>query len=281
MKIVTLGGTSVSGQSFTKYVTSLQPDWNVEDITRSEIEGCAPTLASIDEIGIRLFEALQERQPSHIINFLGSISNDFSTCFRANVQIPEALLSAAVRAVPTASIVLIGSAAEYGQIKEPSQAVTEETPLHPSSVYGVTKAMQATIVPFYASRFKLNVKLARAFNILAPGLSANLFVGKVYEQIAKIRRGELKHLEVGPLLDKRDYISADLAAGDYLRILMQGSPGQVYNVCSGFPVTMAELLQQILKEESLENVRIVIDASIPRSPVPCIFGSRQKVDALP
>lgn len=280
MKVLTLGGTSVSGKSFARCLAALRPDAAVVDLRRSDVEGTAQSLARIEEIQERLRHAISEHSPTHIINFLGSISNDFAADLRANVQIPQSLLHATAKAAPSASVVLIGSAAEYGSIEDSSRPVEETHPLCPTSAYGVTKAMQSYLIPFYAKHHKLNVKLARTFNILAPGLSSKLFVGRVYEQIAEIRKGSREVIEVGPLLDERDYISADLACRDYLRILLHGSAGEVYNVCSGDPISMERLLARILEQEGLLKVEVVRLSSIPRSGVPRIFGSRAKVDRL-
>ncbi len=275
-----LGGNSVSGKNFKEFVSSRNPSSTFIDVKRSDVEGASYSSGRLPDLNEKLFEIVSSYKPTHIINFLGSVSQDFAVGLRANVEIPQALLEAAVKVAPTSSIVLIGSAAEYGQIKNPSRAVRETEPLVPVSVYGTTKAMQSLLVPLYANRFKLNVKLARTFNVLAPGLPPHLFVGRVYEQIENIRTGRQTEIRVGPLTDERDYISAHAASSDYLQILLHGAPGETYNVCSGYPITMGELLEQILSQEGLVDVGVVQDTAIARSPVPRIFGSREKVNAL-
>jgi GDP-4-dehydro-6-deoxy-D-mannose reductase len=280
MRLLLLGGSSVSGQGFSATVREHCPHAEIVNLNRSELEvkDAGPSAASL--LKERLIQTLNEVAPTHIVNFLGSFSNEFATDLLANVVTPHALLDAAVCSTPQASIVLIGSAAEYGRIANPDNPVSESDPLAPVSVYGLTKMMQSVLVPFYTERFSLNVKLARTFNIIAPKLSTRLFVGRVFQQIEEIKAGERAAIEVGSLDDERDYISLQDATRDYLRILLHGAKGEAYNVCSGKSTRMLDLLKMLLDEAGLPNVAIKRDESVSRSMVPKIFGSRQKLDSI-
>jgi nucleoside-diphosphate-sugar epimerase len=280
MRLLVLGGSSVSGRGFSSSVRARYPTAKIIDLNRSDLAGpghlpsTAPMLMEI------LRRTLSDVRPSHIVNFLGSFSNEFGTDLLANVVIPQALLDAAVDTAPKASILLIGSAAEYGKVANPDLPVSEAAPLAPISVYGLTKMMQSLLVPFYATRFSLDVKLARTFNILAPNLSERLFVGRVSRQIQEIKAGTRTFIEVGNVEDERDYISLEQASEDYLKILTRGVGGEVYNVCSGKSFRMRQVLEMMLSEAGCSGAELKRDESIPRSDVPKIFGSRNKIDML-
>jgi GDP-4-dehydro-6-deoxy-D-mannose reductase len=280
MRLLVLGGSSISGRGFSSSVRTRYPTAEIIDLNRSDLgtPGGLPSTAPMLKEIIR--RTLTDVRPSHIVNFLGSFSNEFGTDLLANVVIPQALLDAAVDAAPKSSILLIGSAAEYGKIENPDLPVSELTPLAPLSVYGLTKMMQSLLVPFYATRFSLDVKLARTFNILAPNLSQRLFVGRVYSQIQEIKAGTRSFIEVGNVEDERDYISLERASEDYLKILTRGVRGEVYNVCSGESLKMLKVLEMMLSDAGLSHTELKTDDSIPRSAVPKIFGSREKIDAL-
>ena len=280
MRLFLLGGSSVSGQGFSTTFREHYPKADIINLNRSELEVRGDGLSAAPVLKERLIQALKDVAPTHIVNFLGSFSNEFATDLLANVVIPHALLDAAVCSTPQASILLIGSAAEYGRIADPDDPVCESDPLAPVSVYGLTKMMQSLLVPFYAERFSLNVKLARTFNILAPNLSTRLFVGRVFQQIEEIKAGARTAIEVGSLDDERDYISLQDATRDYLRILVHGGRGEAYNVCSGKSTKMLDLLKMLLEEAGLPNVAIQRDETVSRSTVAKIFGSRQKLDSL-
>ena len=280
MRLLVLGGSSISGRGFSSSVRTRYPTAEIIDLNRSDLGtpgGLPSTAAMLKEI---IRRTLNDVRPSHIVNFLGSFSNEFGTDLLANVVIPQALIDAAVDAAPKSSILLIGSAAEYGKIQNPDLPVSELTPLAPLSVYGLTKMMQSLLVPFYATRFSLDVKLARTFNILAPNLSQRLFVGRVYSQIQEIKAGTRTCIEVGNVEDERDYISLERASEDYLKILTRGVRGEVYNVCSGESLKMLKVLEMMLSDAGISHTELKTDASIPRSAVSKIFGSREKIDAL-
>jgi GDP-4-dehydro-6-deoxy-D-mannose reductase len=279
MRFVVLGGSSVSGQQFCATVRRFHPAADVVIFNRSDLDIVTDGMAvtALKNAFCRIF---RKENPSHVINFLGSFSNEFEQDLVANVVVPQALLDAAVDSASQASILLIGSAAEYGKVANANVPVCELEPLAPVSVYGLTKMMQSLLVPFYAAHFSLDVKLARTFNILAPQLSPRLLVGRVFRQIEEIKAGSRMFIEVGALDDERDYISVERAVEDYLAVLTKGKSGEVYNVCSGQATKMIDIVQLMLADSGLLNINVKIDEASPRSSVPKIFGSRKKLDAL-
>jgi nucleoside-diphosphate-sugar epimerase len=280
MKLLVLGASSPSGRAFVEASRIVFLNDSHSAFEKRDLLSQSPKQGSGKQIVETISEKLASARPTHIVNFLGSFSNDFETDVQANVVIPQALLEAAKRVVPRASILLIGSAAEYGNPLDPLHPVHETHPCRPLSVYGVTKHMQSLLVTHYAATTDLSVKLARAFNILSPMSSERLFIGKIYRQIEEIRSGVRKAVQCGDLSDVRDYYPLEYVINDYLKILLRGETGEVYNVCSGSPITMRQLLEDILTREGLAGTPVVIDESLPRSVVPAIFGSRTKVEAL-
>lgn len=281
MKLLLLGGSSVTGRGFSDTVKRHHPASEIISLSRADIGVQPSSSSSLIGVKERLEETLKHLAPSHIVNFLGSFSNDFSIDLVANVVIPQAILDAVVSTAPRASILLIGSAAEYGRIEEPDLPVSESMRLAPVSVYGLTKSMQSILVPFYAQRFSVNVKLARTFNIIAQKLSPKLFVGRVSHQIEEIKAGKRTSISVGSLNEERDYISLDDATTDYLRILQHGNAGEAYNVCSGSATKMRDILNIMLAEADLSGVDVHEEVDLSRPAIPKIFGSRKKLDSLP
>jgi nucleoside-diphosphate-sugar epimerase len=280
MRLLLLGDSSVSGRGFLKTVRKHHPAAEIINLSRAELGAHPPYSSSVIALKEKIGPILRRAAPSHIVNFLGSFSNEFSTDLLANVVIPQALLDAVIDASSRASILLIGSAAEYGRIENPNLPVRESAPLAPVTVYGLTKSMQSLLVPFYAQRFSVNVKLARTFNLLAPNLSQKLFIGRVFHQIEEIKVGKRTSIAVGSLDEERDYISVDDATTDYLQILQHGKAGEAYNVCSGSATKMRDILNIMLAEAGLSSVEIHEEADLSRPGVPKIFGSREKLDSL-
>lgn len=282
MKLLVLGGTSASGKEFMVAFRRYFPSAPVCDVSRLELFSEFSNYSLCSSLHEVILGRVADFQPSHIINFLGSFSNDFDTDLIANVVVPRALLEAASSSAAQASIVLIGSAAEYGIPLDPISPVDESHPCRPLTVYGLTKHMQSLLACQYATRkTPINVKLARTFNIISKELSDKLFVGKIYRQIEEIRAGKRCEITCGWLDDVRDYLPISQAVDDYIRILLYGSPGETYNVCSGNPITMRRLLTEILTQEGLLHIPIISSQSSHRSNVAKIYGSRAKLDRLP
>src|SRR3546814_451581 len=157
--------------------------------------------------------------------------------------------------------------------------VAEDRVLRPVSVYGITKAWQTELAYLYAGR-GVDVVVARIFNLLGPHLSERLFVGRLRKQIDEVRRGERRRIEVGSLSASRDYIAIEDAATQLLTIAELGDAGKVYNVGSGLPITMQELLCRELAHNGLTEVAVVEatdSADSRRYDVPLIYADVSNV----
>ena len=119
------------------------------------------------------------------------------------------------------------------------------------TVYGLTKAWQTQLGLMHA-RHGADVVVARLFNLLADGLSDRLFIGRVQQQISAVERGAQSSIEVGPLDAVRDYITDTNAVDQILAIAELGSAGGIYNVGSGQPICIRDILTQMLHERGLQ-----------------------------
>jgi GDP-4-dehydro-6-deoxy-D-mannose reductase len=88
--------------------------------------------------------------------------------------------------------------------------------------------------------------VARLFNLIAPGLSERLFVGRVERLLARYRNGEIDRIELGNLEAERDYIGTGEAVAQLRAVAARGTAGSVYHVASGKPVRIRDLLHGML-----------------------------------
>jgi nucleoside-diphosphate-sugar epimerase len=231
----------------------------------------------------RVEETIRRLKPELIFHMAGSFSNDFVTDFGNNVLAARHLLDAVATAELPARILLMGSAAEYGDLAPEQSPVAETQVLRPVSVYGWTKAAQTQLATLYASTFGLDVMVARSFNLLGRGVSEKLFVGNVQKQIDAVLAGERNGISVGRLDAERDYIDIHDACALYYAIATQGAAGEVYNVGSGRPVSMRALLHDMLHDAGLDESIVVEDGagkSTPHAQVSTIYADIGKVSAL-
>ena len=226
---------------------------------------------------------IKKLQPSLIFHAAGSFSNDFETDFQNNVRCTKNILDSVKENSPTSRVLLMGSAAEYGEISNNENPVTEDHPLKPISIYGWSKAAQTQLAHLYVKTYGVNIVIARTFNLIGKGMSDKLFVGRVERQIDAVLSGEAENISVGSLDAERDYIDIENACAMYYTIAVKGKAGKAYNVGSGTAISMKELLNNLLHQAGLDES--VIDKNTnhkntPHSEVSVIYANISKVTKL-
>lgn len=229
-----------------------------------------------------LATAVRKFEPELILHLAATFTDEFDEAFATNVEATRLMLKAVQQSGRQIRVLLIGSAAEYGLIRPEENPISESHVLNPVSVYGLTKAWQSQIAGLYA-KLGVNVTTARVFNLEGPGLSEELFVGRIEKQIIDVINGTRSTIEVGDLSASRDYISTELAARKILQIASKGAAGQVYHVASGKPIKMSALLARYLSSHNLDStiVREATDpAHHPGYDVPLIYADTTRTTQL-
>jgi len=191
-------------------------------------------------------------KPDTILHLAASFAADFEHAYRINVESSKTILETVSRSDQLTKVILIGSAAEYGHVLADGNPVKETHILQPVSIYGVTKAWQTQLMNLYAS-LGVDVAVARIFNLYGRGISQQLFAGSLQAQIDGVLSGERETIKLGDLSSTRDYISTKHAARQVIAISKYAESGHVYNVASGEPITMKDLLQRYLRHNNLDE----------------------------
>lgn len=219
-----------------------------------------------------------------IYHLAGSFTNDYDIDYSANVLSTKNILDALLKFKISCRVLLVGSAAEYGFINVEDNPISENYPLQPSRIHGLTKAYQTYLMNFYCKVYQMDLVMARTFNLFdnSGRISKLLFIGKIYEQIEKVKRGEISKILVGNLEAKRDYIDVREAVKYYQKIMERGRLGEVYNVGSGNSVKMRDFLDLILKEAGLDmKVMEERGLKVPdKTDIPEIYADLRKIKTL-
>lgn len=143
-------------------------------------------------------------------------------------------------------IMIVGSSAEYGLIKENENPIQENKAPKPSSLYGISKLAQTQIAESYFDKNK-KITILRPFNILGVGMPKNFAVKNFLNQIKMLDpRGTIK---TGNLETQRDFIDVrDAVVLMWQIINNKKSYGKIINLCSGRPVEIREILSFLIKE---------------------------------
>lgn len=230
----------------------------------------------------RTAECVAQIQPHEIYHLVGSYTNDYDTDYASNVITTKNILDAIAKSEMKTRVFLVGSCAEYGFPISKNQAVAEDHQCKPVSVYGLVKLIEIALMQTYVRLYGLDVVAVRPFNLLGSGMSQRLFVGKMEQDIAMYKRGEIKKIITGDLSVERDYIDIEEAIKYYSAVMQKGKTGEVYNVGSGKSISLRALLSRMLEASdlSLDVVQESIHSVPGKIVVPKIFANIGKLKQL-
>lgn len=161
--------------------------------------------------------------------------------------------------------ILITSSAEvYGKVEEKDLPLNEESPMRPTSPYGVSKITQDYLALQNHLAYDMNIIRVRPFNHIGPGQAAVFVVPAFAKQIAEIEKGSKDPvLKVGNLQAKRDFTDVRDIVRAYVLLMEKGESGEVYNIGSGTSYKIQEILDMLLSL-STAQVQIVEDPELLR-----------------
>jgi GDP-4-dehydro-6-deoxy-D-mannose reductase len=225
---------------------------------------------------------VERAAPDAIFHLAGapSVSTSWRNCLphlRINVLGTHNLLEAIRRAGRPCRVLVVSSA----QVYRPAEtALGEESPLQPASPYGLSKLGQEQLALRASLEDDLDVVIARPFNHIGPGQSAEFAVASFARQIARIEAGlEKPTLRVGNLSAKRDTTDVRDVAEAYVRLAMQGERGRTYNICSGEAPSIGDLLEMLTAEAAVPVTREIAAERMRPHDVPLMLGRGDRIAA--
>ncbi|HZZ64002.1 MAG TPA: GDP-mannose 4,6-dehydratase [Candidatus Baltobacteraceae bacterium] len=175
-----------------------------------------------------------------------------------------------------ARLVYVSSAEVYG-LSRTDGAVDEERALVPVNPYGASKAAAETLVFGEVRSFGLDAVVARPFNHIGAGQHDRFVVPSLVAQLRAIAAGSEKILRVGNLETKRDFLDVRDVVAAYVMLAQRGAAGEAYNVCSGRPTSIREILGELIRIAHVA-VEVREDPQLRRaSDAPVSFGSNAKL----
>jgi GDP-4-dehydro-6-deoxy-D-mannose reductase len=180
----------------------------------------------------------------------------------------------------TARFLVIGSSEEYGLVEPDELPIRETNPLRPLSPYAVSKVTQDLMGFQYFKSYGLDIVRARAFNHSGPRRGADFSTSNFAKQIAEIEAGLRKPVvEVGDLKPSRDFSDVRDVVRGYWDLLERGTPGEVYNLCSGVDWSIERMLNFLLSRSTVRGIDVRTDpARLRPSDVPVLRGSYEKIE---
>ncbi|MDP8236566.1 MAG: GDP-mannose 4,6-dehydratase [Candidatus Erginobacter occultus] len=221
-------------------------------LDRVKVEEC--DILAARELG----RVIGEFQPDAIFHLAGTThipmaQSDPQMAFETNIKGSLNILDATAASAPSARLILVSSAEVYGKSRPEEMPLTEDRPLRPASIYGLTKLCAEETAFYYARTRGLDAVVLRPFNHIGPGQRPRFVSASFALQIARIEKGlQPPVLEVGNLDPARDFTDARDMVRGYRLAVGKCDSGSVYNICSGRAYPIREILDRLLKLSDLE-----------------------------
>ncbi|MDE3179215.1 MAG: GDP-mannose 4,6-dehydratase [Acidobacteriota bacterium] len=203
-----------------------------------------------------VFHLAAKSSPSRSLNHPGET---FAVNFGGTLAVLEAIR---LHKIPC-RFLLVSSSHVYGGgwITQESQPVTEEAPLRPESPYAASKAASEMAAFQYWKSYGIETVIVRAFNHSGPGQGPGFVCPDLARKVVEIERGlRAPRLEVSGLRRQIDFSDVRDVVLGYYRALVTGSPGSIYNICSGKLVTI-KAITEVFLEGSPRSISVVPSSS--------------------
>jgi GDP-4-dehydro-6-deoxy-D-mannose reductase len=208
-------------------------------------------------------QALERVRPDRIVHLAAQSSpqrswEDPAGTLKTNLLGLLHLLEGARTLALAPRLLVVGSAEEYGLVRPDQLPLREDAPLRPASPYAVSKVAQGFLALQYAVSLGLPIVRTRTFHHTGPRRGEQFAESSFARQLAEIEAGRRPpRLEVGNLDAVRDFSDVRDVVRAYWALLEHGVAGEVYNVCSGRGVRLADLLDELIALSGLKvEVRV-------------------------
>ena len=134
----------------------------------------------------------------------------------------------------------------YGMVDPDELPITEHAPLRPVNPYAASKAAAEMVCIQGFLGHGLGVIRARAFNHLGPGQSDRFLAPALAARIAGNEQSGSTQVPVGNLSARRDFTDVRDVVRAYRLLVVDGVPGEAYNVCSGLDVAVSDIAETLL-----------------------------------
>jgi len=290
MRVLITGITGFAGSHLADYLLAEHPDveifgtwrWRSRTENIEHLEGRIQLVECDLKDATAVRQTLGEIRPERIFHLAAQSFVPASWQAPAetltNNIISQTNIFEAMRSLDLdARIQIAGSSEEYGLVLPDEVPIKESNPLRPLSPYAVSKVAQDLLAYQYFRSYGLKAVRTRGFNHTGPRRGEVFVTSNFAKQIASIEAGLREPvIRVGNLSAQRDFTDVRDTVRAYWLALEKGKPGEVYNLCSGHAVTIAELLDMLLAHTDTE-VEIEVDPDRLRpSDVEILLGDSSK-----
>jgi GDP-4-dehydro-6-deoxy-D-mannose reductase len=233
------------------------------------------------------FDLIQQVQPDqiyHLASFaaVGKSFEQADGLLKNNIGLQLNMLEAVRQLKPTARLLSIGSAEEYGLVNAANADFTidESFPFNPINPYAVSKLTQEHLAVAYINSYQLSIIRVRPFNHIGERQSLEFVIPAFISQLVQIEKGQLNAMKVGNLEATRDFTDVKDMVHAYMLLMEKGQVGEVYNVGSGQGWRISDVLHELI---TLSSAKVTLEQDPNRmrpSDIPRFVANADKIRAL-
>ena len=231
-------------------------------------------------------DLVRKTMPSHVVHLaaVSHVPTSFAKpelTWLTNVMGTMLLLEAFKVHSPNTFFCLISSSEVYGESFKRGEVVTETTELAPMNPYAASKVAAELVAQQYV-RQGLKGVILRPFNHIGPGQAKGFVTSAFASQIADFESSKLDDcvIKVGNLEAFREFLNVKDVSKAYVSILKASdslTSGGIFNISSGQPVKIEEVLNRLLSLSS-KHINVVQDINLLRpSEIEKACGSSKKL----
>jgi len=245
MRILLTGALGFTGQFFQEAaeaagheVWPFKADLNDTPAVFAEVQSAMPD--AVVHLAAISFVGHAKEIDFYLVNVLGTMN------------LLDAL--AALEVKPT-MILLASSANVYGNCEV--SPITEDQPAEPLGHYAMSKLAMEYMARTYLDR--LPIVFLRPFNYTGVGQASNFLIPKLVNHFAN--RASI--VELGNLNVQREFNDVRKVCCAYMALLENGLAGETYNICSGQPFALLEVIRE-LSDISGHTIDIQVNSGFVR-----------------
>lgn len=229
-----------------------------------------------------LIKRVQPVQIYHLAAF-ASAGDSFAQAAHVinnNSSIQLYILDAVAEIVPSARVLVVGSAEEYGISEAGELPISEDHPFRPVNPYAVSKVTQDMLGLSYVYSHHLDVVRVRPFNHTGEGQTPAFAIPAFASQIVAIEAGRQQELSVGNLDAKRDISDVLDVVRAYYLVMTEGKTGEVYNIGSGQSWSMREIVDALISFAKVPISVVTDENRLRPSEIPEMTANISRIRSL-
>lgn len=170
-------------------------------------------------------------------------------------------------------LVIMGSMHEVGYWEG---AIDENSPTNPKSAYGVAKNSLRQLTEQLVANTDVCFQWIRGYYIMGDDLKNH----SIFTKISEAARDGKKEFPFTSGKNKYDFLEVSELAAQILAVVEQTKVSGIINCCSGKPVSLAEKVEQYIKDKNLD-IKLAYGA-YPDRPYdsPAVWGNPDKIMAV-